>query len=237
MAYPKVVVVVPTYNERDNIGELIERVFGLNIPDLFMLVVDDNSPDGTGELVRSLSAKYPIELITRPRKSGLGTAYAAAFKRLLGSDRKQDYIIQMDADMSHDPGAVPEFLEKIKDCDLVLGSRYVRGGGVENWGFLRRWISRLSNIYARLVLGVSIRDLTGGFKCWRRGTLEKIDLEALDSVGYNFQIETTYKTIQRGLKVCEIPIVFRERKTGRSKFNLAIMLESFIKVLLLRFRR
>ncbi len=232
----KVVVVIPTYNEKGNLPVLAEKVFGLNIPGLEILVVDDNSPDGTAEIASEMAQKYPVQVMVRDQKRGLGTAYAAAFKLLLNQSDKPDYIIQMDADLSHDPKVILLMLNKIKECDVVLGSRYIKGGGVRNWNFLRRLVSRLSNIYARLILGISVRDLTGGFKCWRREVLEKIDLEGLDSVGYNFQIETTYKALRAGFKICEAPIVFTERKSGSSKFNFGIIWESFIKVFLLRFR-
>ena len=171
----------------------------------------------------------------RQKKEGLGRAYVEAFRNVLERDNP-DFIIQMDADLSHDPAAIPLMLEKIKNCDLVLGSRYIRGGKVENWAFLRKFISRFGNLYARTILGLPYLDLTGGFKCFRRKVLENIDLSSLSSTGYNFQIETTYKAHKKGYKICEIPISFTERKIGNSKFNLGIILESFWKVLLLRFR-
>lgn len=234
---PRVVVVVPTYNEKDNLPILVEKIFNLNIHDLEVVVVDDNSPDGTGDIARELSRRYPVKVIARDKKRGLGRAYAAAFRLILDEPDKPDYIVQMDADLSHNPAEIPVFLNKIKSCDVVLGSRYVKGGGIVNWNFPRRLISRLSNIYTRLVLGMPVQDLTGGFKCWRIAVLEKIDLEGLSSVGYNFQIETTYKASRLGFKVCEVPIVFTERKLGSSKFNPGIILESFIKVLLLRLKQ
>lgn len=229
-------MVVPTYNEKENLPVLVGKVFNLNIPGLVMMVVDDNSPDGTAQVARELAQKYPVKAMVRDKKRGLGTAYTTAFKYLLDQPNKPDYVIQMDADMSHNPAEIPVFLNKIKICDVVLGSRYVKGGGVRNWGCLRRLVSRVSNSYARFVLGLPVRDLTGGFKCWRSEVLEKIDLDSLSSVGYNFQIETTYRAYKLGLKICEVPIVFTERKLGSSKFNLKIILESFIKVLLLRIR-
>lgn len=232
----KVIVVVPTYNEKENLPVLAEKVFGLNIPNLEILVVDDNSPDGTADAVRELAQKCPVQIIVRNEKRGLGTAYAAAFKSVLGRPDKPDYIIQMDADLSHDPADIPHLLAKIKTCDVVLGSRYIKGGGVENWNWLRRCISRFGNIYAQFVLNLPYHDLTGGFKCWRRAVLEKISLDDLSSTGYNFQIETTYKAHRLGYKICEVPIIFTERKIGRSKFNLGIIWESFIKVLWLRIK-
>ncbi len=232
----KIVVVTPTYNERDNLPILVEKIFSLGIDNLTMVVVDDNSPDGTGQLAEELAKKYPVKVIHRPEKKGLGTAYVEAFKFIFYSRHPLDYIIQIDADLSHDPAVIPIMIKKAGECDLVLGSRYIQGGGVENWNFLRQFISRFGNIYARVVLGVHIHDLTGGFKCYRREVLEKINFDSLSSIGYNFQIETTYKVYRLGYKICEIPIIFKERKIGNSKFNLGIILESFFKVLILRFR-
>lgn len=229
-------MVIPTYNEKSNIAQLITEVFALNITSLKVLVVDDNSPDGTADIIRKLAQKYPIQVMVRSEKRGLGVAYTAAFKSILNQSDKPDNIIQMDADLSHDPADIPRLLNEIKNCDLVLGSRYIEGGGVKNWGWLRRSISRWGNTYARLTLSLPYRDLTGGFKCWRREVLEKIKLDDLSSTGYNFQIETTYKTHGLSFKICEMPIIFTERKTGQSKFNLGIIWESFIKVLLLRLK-
>ncbi|MEK7501008.1 MAG: polyprenol monophosphomannose synthase [Patescibacteria group bacterium] len=229
---PRTIIVTPTYNERDNLPELVERIFSLGLADTKLVVVDDNSPDGTAEVAEELAQRYPIDLIRRGQKSGLGTAYAAAFKKIL--PERPDYIIQMDADLSHEPEVIPQMLQEIQNCDVVLGSRYVAGGKIKNWDITRRLVSRWGNFYARLILGLPYRDLTSGFKCWRREVLEKIDLDKLSSVGYNFQIETTYRAHRLGYKVCEIPITFTERKTGVSKFNLGIILESFVKVILLR---
>lgn len=231
---PRIIIVIPTYNEKENLPELAERIFALGLADIKLVVVDDNSPDGTAQVAETLAQKYPVDIIRRTQKSGLGTAYAAAFKKILLE--QPDYIIQMDADLSHQPEIIPQMLERIKNCDVVLGSRYIKDGKIENWDFTRRLVSRWGNFYARTVLGLPYRDLTGGFKCFRREVLEKIDLNKLSSVGYNFQIETTYRAHRLGYKICEIPITFTERKTGISKFNLGIILESFIKVLLLRFR-
>ncbi len=228
-------VVTPTYNEKDNLKELVERVFALGIPDLKMVVVDDNSPDGTAELAEEFAKKYPVRVIRRERKMGLGTAYAAAFQEI--SKEKPDFVIQMDADLSHDPKVIPALLEKIKNHDVVLGSRYIAGGGIENWDFTRQLVSRFGNIYAKTVLALPYQDLTGGFKCWRGEALQNLDFKNLSSTGYNFQIETTYAAHKNGHKICEIPITFTERKFGQSKFNFPIMLEAFWKVLMLRLRR
>jgi dolichol-phosphate mannosyltransferase len=181
-------------------------------------------------------------VVHRPQKSGLGTAYIEAFKEVLlqqKADWDDTIIIQMDADLSHDPAAIPEILRKAQNdkCDVVLGSRYIKDGKIENWDFFRKLISRFGNIYARIVLGLPYRDLTGGYKCFRAEVLKNIDLEGLSSVGYNFQIETTYRAHRARYRICEIPISFTERKVGASKFNLGIILESFWKVLLLRFKK
>jgi dolichol-phosphate mannosyltransferase len=232
----KTVVIIPTYNELGSLESLISSVFSLAIADLSVIVVDDNSPDGTGVLAEELALKYPITVIHRPEKRGLGTAYVEAFRSILDSKIPPDYVIQMDADLSHNPKDIPRFLEKIKECDVVLGSRYVRGGGTENWSIARELISRFGCFFSRVVLGLPYRDLTGGFKCYRREVLEKMNLDSLSSVGYNFQIETTYRAHTQGARICEIPIIFVERKSGVSKFNISIIIESFIKVLELRFR-
>ncbi len=229
----KVYVVIPTYNERENLPALVEKIFALKIPDLRLMVVDDNSPDGTGRIADELRQKYPVTVIHRAEKSGLGKAYVQGFESL---PPEAEIVIQMDADLSHDPAAIPAMLEKIKTCDVVLGSRYIPGGNTKNWDLARKLISRFGNFYARTILALPYRDLTGGFKCFRREALEKINLSLLSSVGYNFQIETTYAAHKKGLKICEIPITFTERRLGSSKFNLGIILESFWKVLRLRFR-
>ena len=235
---PKILVVTPTYNEKETIGPLVKKIFELKIPNLKMAVVDDNSPDGTGALAENLSQTYPLRVMHNPEKIGLGRAYAGAFRKILNppaGGEKPDYIIQLDADLSHDPAVIPKMLDKMGSCDLVLGSRYIPGGRIENWDFFRKLISYFGNLYARLMLKVPIRDLTTGFKCYRREVLENIDLDALSSIGYNFQIETTSRAWKKGYKICEIPIVFTERKTGASKFNLPIIIEAFFKVLWRRF--
>ena len=230
-----IIILTPTYNEKDNLPLWAEKVVALGLNDYKMVVVDDNSPDGTSRVAHGLARKYPLRVIDRPQKEGLGRAYIAAFKDILANENPE-YIIHMDADLSHDAAAIPSMLEKIKENDLVLGSRYIKGGGVVNWNFVRRMISRFGNVYARFVLGISYRDLTGGFKCWRSSTLRKIDYENVSSVGYNFQIEMTYMAHRNGAKIIEVPITFRERKLGASKFDSGIISESFVKVLLLRFR-
>ena len=232
----KTTIVIPTYNEKENITKLIPQLFALNLEHLHILIVDDNSPDGTGKQVLEMSKQYPnLHLLHREKKEGLGPAYLAGFRWALehGAER----IMEMDADFSHNPKYVPQLIAASQDADLVLGSRYVPGGGVENWNLVRRMISRFGNVYARIILGLRVRDLTGGFKCYRRATLESLDLSSVSSLGYNFQIETTYKAIQNGAKIKEIPIIFTERQIGKSKFSIKIILESFFQVLVLRFKK
>ncbi|MDO8620095.1 MAG: polyprenol monophosphomannose synthase [bacterium] len=232
----KTFVVIPTYNERENLPILVERIFALNIPELELVVVDDHSPDGTGTVADELAKKYPMKVLHRDGKQGLGTAYITGFREVLSRAPTDSRIIQMDADLSHDPSAIPTLLHASENCDLVLGSRYIAGGKIERWGASRRLISKFGNIYARIILSLPYHDLTGGFKCFRQKTLEAIDFSLLSSVGYNFQIETTFLTHKKGFRICEVPITFTERKIGTSKFNWTIISESFWKVLLLRLR-
>lgn len=232
-----VFVAIPTYNEKENLPVLVRKIFDLKIADLKILVVDDNSPDGTGKIADELAKQYPMAVLHRQMKEGLGKAYVNAFKEILRQFQDEPlFVVQMDADLSHDPSVIPEMLAAARSCDVVIGSRYMKGGRIENWDFFRRLVSRFGNWYAQLVLGLPYRDLTGGFKCWRKKVVESMELDSLSSVGYNFQIETTYWAYKKGYKICEIPITFTERKTGVSKFNLGIMLEAFWKVLLLRIK-
>lgn len=232
-----IIIVIPTYNECETLPVLVKRIHALPLAHYRMLVVDDNSPDGTGALADELAKKYPLSVIHRPRKEGLGKAYIRAFTELLGlpQEKQPQYVIQMDADLSHDPADIPRLLHAIGSCDMALGSRYVHNGRIEQWDFFRRCISRFGNLYARTVLRLPYRDLTGGYKCFRFEVLRALNIAAISSTGYNFQIEMTYFAHQKGFRVCEIPIVFTERKTGTSKFNLAIVLESFWKVFTLQF--
>jgi dolichol-phosphate mannosyltransferase len=234
----RLVICLPTYNERANLEPLVRRLGdvlgGLEL-DARVLVVDDSSPDGTGELADRLSGELPfLSALHRARKDGLGPAYVAGFRWALehGADR----IVQMDSDFSHDPADVPRLLDAAERADVVLGSRYVEGGGTENWGRGRRAISRFGSFYARAILGVSVHDLTGGFKCWRREALEALPLDRIRTKGYAFQIETTYRAIAAGLTVVEIPIVFAERRAGGSKMTRGIVLEAMTTVPELRLR-
>ena len=198
-----------------------------------VLIIDDNSPDGTGAVADSLASELPfVDVLHRPRKDGLGPAYIAGFRRALADGA--ELVLEMDCDFSHDPKDVPRLLAAAEDADLVLGSRYVEGGRVEDWGALRRFVSSGGSLYARVLLGVGIGDLTGGFKCYRREVLETIDLDAITSAGYAFQIETTYRALRAGFRVTEIPIAFADREAGTSKMSKRIFLEAVWKVPLLR---
>ena len=221
-------VIVPTYNERENLKGLIEAArteLDKVTPDHAILVVDDSSPDGTGELADRIALDDPrVHVLHRPRKLGLGQAYVAGFRRALAEGAA--LVIEMDADFSHDPAYLPALIDAAADADLVLGSRYVDGGAVDNWGIARRLVSRGGCWYARMVLGVDVRDLTGGFKCFRREVLEAIDLDAVHSQGYAFQVELTYRALSLGFRVKEIPIVFTDRRVGHSKMSRRIVLEA-----------
>jgi dolichol-phosphate mannosyltransferase len=229
-------IVVPTYNEAANLERLLAGVRA-SAPDARVLVVDDDSPDGTGELADEAAAQDPlIEVLHRPGKAGLGVAYVTGFAHALREGA--GLVLEMDADLSHDPADVPRLIERARaGADLVLGSRYVDGGGVEDWDLLRRAISRGGCRYARSVLGVGVRDLTGGFKCFRAATLAAIDFETVRSEGYAFQVELTYRALARGLRVEEVPITFRERTAGDSKMSARIALEAMWLVPALRIAR
>ncbi len=226
-------VILPTYNEKENIEKLVKQILAEDLG-FDVLVVDDNSPDGTGQLVEELRKKVPqLFILHRQKKQGLGKAYVAGFKWALAKD--YGYIFEMDADFSHQPKYLKNFLAAIKENDLVLGSRYIKGGGIQGWSLWRKIISRSGSFYAKSVLSLSINDLTGGFKCYQRKVLETIDLDRINSNGYMFQIEMTYKTIKKGFKVKEIPIVFIDREQGKSKFNKKIVLEAMINCWKLKF--
>lgn len=227
-------VILPTYNERENLKALLAAIYQA-VDDMHVLIVDDHSPDGTGEFVRELmETQYDgrLFLLQRAGKMGLGTAYITGFKWALA--REYQYVFEMDADFSHNPKYLSVFLEKIEDCDLVLGSRYVAGGGVENWELLRRIISRCGSLYSRIILGLPFRDVTGGFKCFRREVLEQLDLEDVKSNGYSFQIEMTYRAFLMNFRIKESPIIFEERAAGKSKMSRAIFMEAIVMVWKLR---
>ncbi len=228
----RTIVVVPTYNELENLPELVAQVERLPMqPD--MLVVDDNSPDGTGELADRMAADRPwLRVLHRPGKAGLGTAYREGFRYALA----QGYgaIGEMDADLSHDPAYLPAMMSALENADLVLGSRYVPGGGVRNWGIVRKIISRGGSLYSQLILGLPVHDLTGGFKLFRREVLERMDLDRVRSNGYSFQIEMTYRALRLGCRVVEVPIIFVDRRVGKSKLSRQVMVEAMLMVPRLR---
>ncbi|HSD64496.1 MAG TPA: polyprenol monophosphomannose synthase [Ignavibacteriaceae bacterium] len=230
----KSLIIIPTYNELENISRLIPQLLSM-YENLDILIVDDNSPDGTGNYVEELTVKNAeVKLIRREKKQGLGTAYIAGFKYAL--QHSYDYIFEMDADFSHDPKEIKNMLEAIKDYDLVLGSRYVRGVNVINWPMRRLLLSYSANKYTRFITGMKIQDATGGFKCFRRKVLESINLDKIKSNGYAFQIEMTFKAWKKGFKVGEIPIIFFDRVKGSSKMSKKIVREAIFMVWKLRLR-
>lgn len=225
------VVCLPTYNELENLERMVHALVPL---DVRVLVIDDNSPDGTGEVADRLAGELDgVSVLHRERKEGLGPAYLAGFRQVLGGDAR--YVLEMDCDFSHDPTDVPRLIEACANgADIALGSRYVAGGGTENWSRARRLVSAGGSLYARSLLGVGIRDLTGGFKCFRREVLEQLDLDAIHSKGYAFQIETTYRALRAGFRIVEVPILFSDRTEGASKMSRAIFLEAVARVPSLR---
>ena len=232
-------LILPTYNEAENVEAILRAALAQLAStgrEHTILVVDDGSPDGTGEIADALAGEHPeIRVMHRPAKEGLGRAYVAGFEDALANDA--ELILEMDSDFSHDPADLPRLIAAADEADLVLGSRYVPGGGVQNWGALRRLLSRGGSWYARVILGVPVQDLTGGFKCFNRRVLEAVDLDGVHADGYGFQIELTYRAIQAGFTVTEVPILFRERREGQSKMTARIALEAVWKVPALRFRR
>ena len=226
-------IIIPTYNEKENLEAIVAAVHEV-VPAAHLLIVDDSSPDGTGDIANTLAAADPrIHAEHRTGKLGLGTAYIHGFRWALSRD--YEYIFEMDADFSHQPRFLPDFLRVARDHDLVIGCRYMPGGGTENWPWTRELISRGGNTYARLVLGLPFTDLTGGFKCFRRKTLEGIDLDGIEAVGYGFQIELTYRVHRAGFRIGQVPIIFPDRTAGQSKMSGAIFREAALGVWKLRF--
>jgi dolichol-phosphate mannosyltransferase len=234
MENEKVIIIIPTYNEIDNIEKMIEQIFSFDHP-IDILVIDDNSPDGTGIRVKQLMQSYEnLHLLEREGKLGLGTAYVAGFKYAL--QYKYDYIFEMDADFSHDPKEIPNFLKAIKEADLVIGSRYITGINVVNWPLRRLFLSYFANRYTSIVTGLPLRDSTGGYKCFRRIVLETINLDNIRSGGYSFQIEVNLKAWEKGFRIKEIPIIFVDRAVGKSKMSKAIIREAVWMVWKLKIR-
>lgn len=229
------IVIIPTYNERENIEALLPAI--LAYPRFEVLVVDDNSPDSTGQIVRDMAAHEPrIKLLARPGKLGLGTAYLDGFRAALAAGAH--YIFEMDADFSHDPTYLPQLLAAAEaQYDLVIGSRYIKGGGIRNWGPVRQFISRGGNFYARAILWTPLSDATSGFRCYRREVLERLDLDKVRSNGYAFQVEMAWRTWKAGFRLGEIPIIFPDRRVGKSKMSRRIVIEAAINVWKMRFGR
>ena len=229
------IVILPTYNERDNLEAVVTAIRS-QPSDLSVLIVDDNSPDGTGEIGDEMARRFAgkVSVLHRERKEGLGRAYVAAFRKVL-TETDHDVIIHMDADLSHDPAALAGFLAAIEAADLVLGSRYLTGISVVNWDFKRLILSKCASFFVRTVTGMPFSDPTGGYKCWRRSALALLPLDEVASRGYVFLVETTFQAFRSGMRIQEIPIVFHERNLGRSKISLPIIAEAFWRVLLLRF--
>ncbi len=220
----KALVIIPTYKERENLTELLRQIFAQNLP-LEVLIVDDNSPDGTGAVADQLAAADPrVHVMHRPGKMGLGSAYVAGFRYAL--ERGYDAVFEMDADFSHNPDSLPQFLRELENADLVVGSRYLHGVTVVNWPLKRLILSYGANVYSRIITGIPIKDLTGGFKCFRRQVLEAIDLNRVKSDGYGFQIEINFKAWRKGFRIKEIPILFVDRRAGESKMNQKIVWEA-----------
>jgi dolichol-phosphate mannosyltransferase len=230
----KSLIIIPTYNEYENLPPLLESIFSY-MPQTDILIVDDNSPDGTGELVDKMAlTDRRVHAIHRSGKLGLGTAYVAGFKYAIAQG--YDVAFEMDADFSHDPQYLPNFLCTIEHADLVIGSRYIPGGATPNWSLMRRFISGGGNLFARFVLGMmSIHDCTAGYRCYRREVLERIDLETVESQGYGFQVELAYRVMKQGFRIVETPIIFMDRRVGKSKMSRKIMFEAFTYVLRARF--
>lgn len=225
----KTLIIIPTYNESENLCPLLGEIFSF-APETHVLIVDDNSPDGTGELAEEIQkGDARVHTMRRAGKLGLGTAYIAGFKYALEHD--YDAVLEMDADFSHDPCYLPDFLRAIEDADIVVGSRYIPGGDTPDWPRLRRLISGSGNLFARFVLGIPVRDCTSGFRCYRRGVLQSIDLDAVQSHGYAFQVELIYQVMLQGFKFVEVPIVFPDRRHGTSKMSHKIIFEAFAYVL------
>lgn len=227
----RALIVIPTYNEIDNLKAITEAALAATPQEVEVLVVDDGSPDGTGQLADTLAGTQPrLHVLHRAKKMGLGTAYVAGFTWGLESDRKYDVLIEFDADFSHNPRYLPKMLELLQTHDVAIGSRYVKGGGTVNWGIGRKIISRGGSLYSRLILGAPIRDFTGGFNGWKRHVLEKVDYKTLRSDGYSFQIELKYRAFLKGAKIIEFPIIFEDRKVGKSKMHRRIVFEALQRV-------
>ena len=231
----KTLILIPTYNELENLRPLLKEIFSY-VTQTEILIIDDNSPDGTGQLADQIHGEDPrVHVLHREGKLGLGTAYIAGFKYAIAHD--YDAAFEMDADFSHDPRYLPDFLQAIEQADLVIGSRYIQGGGTPNWSPIRRIISGCGNIFARFMLGIPVHDCTAGYRCYRREVLQSIDLDTIQSQGYAFQVELAYRVMRQSFKIVEIPIIFMDRRIGKSKMSRKIVIEAFTYVLRTRFRK
>ena len=239
----KLAIAIPTYNEKENIKDLLESIkttlSSINI-DTTIIIIDDNSPDGTGKIVDLLSRgldspNFHIKVIHRPRKMGLASAYIDAFKKAIAE--RYDFVLSMDADFSHKPEYIPVLLKEIQTHDLVIASRNIKGGGVENWSLLRKIISKGGSLYSRIILGIPIKDFTGGFNMYKRQVLEKIKLDTIKSEGYSFQIEMKYRSVKNGFSFIEFPIIFPNRRLGKAKMSTKIVLEAFVRVWQIKFSK
>ncbi len=231
----KTLIIIPTYNEIENLQSLLTDIFSY-APETHILIVDDNSPDGTGKLADEISTENSrVSVMHRSGKLGLGTAYIAGFKYAIAHG--YDAAFEMDADFSHDPKYLPDFLKAIETADLVIGSRYIKGGSTPNWSLLRRFISGGGNMYTRFVLGISVHDCTAGFRCYRREVLENLDLDSIQAQGYAFQVEMAYRVFKKGYRIVETPIIFMDRRLGQSKMSGNIFIEGFTSVLRMRFNK
>ncbi len=231
----KVLIIIPTYNESENIERLVHEVLKY-LPDTEILIIDDNSPDGTGTIADNLAGQNrAIHVIHRPKKMGMGNAYNQGFRYAI--EHGYDVVFEMDADFSHKPSDLPRLLEKLNNNGLVIGSRYVEGGGTVNWGVSRQFISRSGNLYARLILGMNTKDITAGFRCYKVEALKKINLDQVKSDGYGFQVEMAYMINKAGYGIKEVPIIFEDRRAGQSKMSKDIVIEAFARVLMIRLKR
>jgi dolichol-phosphate mannosyltransferase len=230
----RTLVIIPTYNESENIERLVHEVF-TNLPHTEILIIDDNSPDGTGRIADTLAGlKSAVHVIHRPKKMGMGNAYNHGFRYAV--EHGYDVVFEMDADFSHKPSDLPRLLDGLQHNGLVIGSRYVDGGGTVNWGISRKLISRFGNFYARVILGMRVRDITAGFRCYNVEALKKVDLDQVKADGYGFQVEMAYRIKQAGYSIKEVPITFEDRRAGQSKMSKDIVIEAFIRVLMMRFK-
>lgn len=231
----KTIIVIPTYNEKENIAALIPAIFRLGISELEVIVVDDHSPDGTADVARQLSTTYPVHVIERAGKLGLGSAYTLGFAKAL--QQKADYIFEMDADLSHDPADIPRLLDAAASADIVIGSRKIPGGRIIGWGWVRKWMSSGAMKISRALLNLPVQDVTAGFRCFRRTVLETIELSTIESNGYAFQEELLYRSMVAGFRITEIPVTFIDRQEGKSKLSRKDIFEFFYIILKMKFQK